>query len=296
MANIEDLKESIDELKIKIDNIVSTIGQVDDLSKQNKQNLEHQFENVNNKITLLEQKIFDWKKQILIDGGVAVLIIGSIIGMFFNFESRLTRLDEKLNGVIDYKITELEKKVESKIQPLETEINKLKDCIAEIKEPTNEAKVDGNIEVRGNIGRCTNQRIWLVVSPITTHNEQGEEIGRIENKDCYIQGEIVERNQEFNKGTTSIVNDQQYKVYLLSIPSSDETKNQKLINAQMSNNPHIACSEISLGEHKLTMVTIDNTQSNQSNNSENTEEQTFSRATIATQYGGNWEGYKCDRL
>lgn len=173
---------------------------------------------------------------------------------------------------------------DEKIQELENLIKILTNCTGEIKGPENQQKVDGNIEVKGKVGQCADKRLWLILSPITTHTEKGKKIGRIEDKDCYVQGEITERDKDFNKGTTSIVKEQKYKVYLVSIPTSEQAINQKLIDAQKQTNPHISCSDINLAKNQLSMITVDNTKI------EEKMEQTFSRATIATRYGGNWGG------
>ena len=150
---------------------------------------------------------------------------------------------------IEENISERSKIIENIDERIETLEKFHKNCDGKITKPVNNLKVNGNIQVEGSIFECQEHRIWLVVSPIT---------GAITNQDCYVQGEIIDRNSVFNQGTTSIGEPQKYLVYLVGIPTSSSEKNQKLVDAQNPNNPKIKCSDISLAEHNLDNITVDN--------------------------------------
>ncbi|WP_430014932.1 hypothetical protein ACQY1X_17170 [Microcystis protocystis FBCC-A270] len=160
-------------------------------------------------------------------------------------------------------------KLTTKNQKLTADNNRLKQCEGNISVPDSSSennKVDGNFIVEGEISPCREKRLWLIASPIMEYiNERGER-GTIYDKDCFVQGEVIERPNEetspnsnrfkFTTGTTSITDKQQYKIYLLAV--ADAATNKELIQAQRTNKPQILCSTANLHQNQVAMITVDN--------------------------------------
>jgi hypothetical protein len=132
--------------------------------------------------------------------------------------------------------------LKTKNQELEQEIIRLTGCSGEITSPS-ETQVDGNITVSGTVSSCKTRQTWLIVTP--------------NDRNCYVQGEIIPNSDEsFSQPTSSIVENQTYKIYLVGIEDPDI--NSRLSAVQTQAIPEISCGEINLNGNKLDLVTVTN--------------------------------------